>query len=347
MADVGRSQSPPRLLPPLPRSAPLAARTLRWALRVLHALWVHDAIDAARSMAFNFFLSLVPLLLLVGFVVGVFVRQRGVDALVEPFIDAVPATAAGILRHELERMAGASVASLAPLSIAGFLWLTSSGTHHMMDVLEGAVQAPKRSWWKQRAIALASVVLGLATMCATAWVLVTADSWVHRHDNAPAGTTPASTVDLPGASAPGSSPTPSPTPATTTRLSRDRERSSPLRRERKLLFVRRHAGWENAVAACLLLAVAVGGLAAFYRFAVEHPPGIQRRAWPGAVTAMVAWLGVSWGFGSYATSLAQYALFYGSLAAVAVLLVWLYLTSLSLLLGAEVNAQLEGVRDLR
>lgn len=345
MADVGRSRSPPRLLPLLPQSAPLAARTLRWVLRVLHALWVHDAIDAARSMAFNFFLSLVPLLLLVGFVVGVFVRQRGVDALIDPFIDAVPATSAGILRHELERMAGASVASLAPLSIAGFLWLTSSGTHHMMDVLEQAVQAPKRSWWKQRAIALASVVVGLATMCATAWILVKADSWVHRHDNAPAGL--ASPADVPGASTLGATTTPSPTAPTATRVSHDRERSSPVRRERKLLFVRRHAEWENAVAACLLMAVAVGGLAAFYRFAVEHPPGIRRRAWPGAVTAMIAWLGVSWGFGSYATSLAQYALFYGSLAAVAVLLVWLYLTSLSLLLGAEVNAQLEGVRDLR
>ena len=54
---------------------------------------------------------------------------------------------------------------------------------------------------------------------------------------------------------------------------------------------------------------------------------------------------VSWAFEAYALSIADYALYYGSLAAVAVLLVWLYLTSLALVLGAEMNAQLEGVRD--
>jgi membrane protein len=58
---------------------------------------------------------------------------------------------------------------------------------------------------------------------------------------------------------------------------------------------------------------------------------------------VVFWLIVSWAFGAYAVSVSAYALYYGSLAAVAVLLVWLYLTSLSLVLGAEVNADLERV----
>jgi membrane protein len=39
--------------------------------------------------------------------------------------------------------------------------------------------------------------------------------------------------------------------------------------------------------------------------------------------------------------MADYALYYGSLAAVAVMLLWLYLTSLALVAGAEVNAQFE------
>ena len=77
----------------------------------------------------------------------------------------------------------------------------------------------------------------------------------------------------------------------------------------------------------------------------EHPPGVVRRAWPGAIVALTAWLVVSWGFGVYVTSLGRYALFYGSLATVAVLLVWFYLTSWALLIGAELNAQLEGLRD--
>jgi membrane protein len=44
-------------------------------------------------------------------------------------------------------------------------------------------------------------------------------------------------------------------------------------------------------------------------------------------------------------TLTNYAVFYGSLAAVAVLLVWLWLASLAILVGAELNAQLEGLRD--
>ena len=50
------------------------------------------------------------------------------------------------------------------------------------------------------------------------------------------------------------------------------------------------------------------------------------------------------GFSEYVGALSNYALYYGGLAAVAVLLVRLYLTSLTLVIGAEVNAQLEGVR---
>jgi membrane protein len=102
---------------------------------------------------------------------------------------------------------------------------------------------------------------------------------------------------------------------------------------------------EQAVAAALMLVLGMVLLAAFYRYAIEHPVGVRRRVWPGTITAVVCWLAVSWVFGLYVVSMASYALYYGSLAAVAVLLVWLYLTSLSLVLGAEVNAQLEGVRD--
>jgi membrane protein len=98
------------------------------------------------------------------------------------------------------------------------------------------------------------------------------------------------------------------------------------------------------LAASLLLGAGLLLLGGFYRFAVEHPPGVRRRVWPGAAAAIAWWLVVSWAFGAYVVSIADYALYYGSLAAVAVLLVWLYLTSLALVLGAEVNAELEGVR---
>ena len=100
------------------------------------------------------------------------------------------------------------------------------------------------------------------------------------------------------------------------------------------------------MAGAFTLVAGMGFLAGFYRFAVEHSGAFRRRVWPGTLAAVLSWLVVSWAFGAYVGSIGDYALFYGSLAAVAVLLVWLYLTSLSIVLGAEVNTQLEA-DDLR
>jgi uncharacterized BrkB/YihY/UPF0761 family membrane protein len=213
------------------------------------------------------------------------------------------------------------------------LWLTSSGIHHMMDVFERVAKAPPRTWWKQRAIALGAVVAALGAVCATTWVILEADAGLHTHD-APLAPGEQRTKLF-------STPPPS-VETTTTHVSRGREPSS-ARHERKRLLARLHATWENYVAIGVMLAVGLCSLAAFYRYAVEHPVGVRRRAWTGAAVALAAWLVCSWGFGNYVISLGKYAVYYGSLAAVAVLLVWLWLTSLALLLGAEVNAQLEGI----
>jgi membrane protein len=283
-------------------------------------------------MAFNFFLSVIPLLVLVGFILGRFIRQNGVDEFMGPFLGTVPATSADIIRKELERLAGTSGGSVAPLSILGFVWLVSSGIHHMMDVFEGVARAAPRPWWKQRGIALGAVVAGLLAVCVTTWIILEADAQLHAHDATPAQAEHPRIFAHP----------PAGVETTTTHVSRAREPASP-HHERKRLLARLHASWENYLAIGAMLAVGLAVLAAFYRYGVEHPAGVRRRAWPGALVAVLAWLVVSWGFGNYVISLGKYAVYYGSLAAVAVLLVWLWLTSLALLLGAEVNAQLEGV----
>jgi uncharacterized BrkB/YihY/UPF0761 family membrane protein len=53
------------------------------------------------------------------------------------------------------------------------------------------------------------------------------------------------------------------------------------------------------------------------------------------------------GLGYYATHLARYTLFYGGLAAIVVLLFWLWLWSTAILLGAELNIAMEDVREAR
>jgi membrane protein len=95
------------------------------------------------------------------------------------------------------------------------------------------------------------------------------------------------------------------------------------------------------LAALSMSAAGMAFLAGFYRFAVARPSRRRRYVLPGTIAAVACWLIVSWAFGTYVASTADYALYYGSLAAVAVLLVWLYLTSLALIVGAEVNALFE------
>jgi len=65
------------------------------------------------------------------------------------------------------------------------------------------------------------------------------------------------------------------------------------------------------------------------------------------LTAGLLWLIVSGGFAVYANNFSSYNKAWGSLAAVIVTLTWLWLSSLALLLGAEINAETERSRGLR
>lgn len=65
------------------------------------------------------------------------------------------------------------------------------------------------------------------------------------------------------------------------------------------------------------------------------------RVWPGAVVATGLWALLTSGFGWYVRNIANYNVMYGSIAAVIVLLVWMYLLSVIALFGCEFNAERE------
>ena len=66
---------------------------------------------------------------------------------------------------------------------------------------------------------------------------------------------------------------------------------------------------------------------------------------PGITLALFAWMIVSIGFSFYVENFASYSIIYGTLGTVIILMVWLYMTSLILIIGAELNAALKTIRQ--
>lgn len=82
-----------------------------------------------------------------------------------------------------------------------------------------------------------------------------------------------------------------------------------------------------------------GILMLLYRF-TPHRKLKMRNALPGALFSTFAWIGVSFLFSFYVTNFGNYANLYGSLGAIIVLMLWLYLTGIIFIFGGELNGVL-------
>ena len=91
----------------------------------------------------------------------------------------------------------------------------------------------------------------------------------------------------------------------------------------------------------LLAFMMMGALAVIYRVGPDRRDPAWRWVSWGAVIATVAWLIGSALFALYASNVGNYDQTYGSLGGVVVLMLWLFLTALVVILGAELNAELE------
>jgi membrane protein len=67
---------------------------------------------------------------------------------------------------------------------------------------------------------------------------------------------------------------------------------------------------------------------------------------PGAAVGVLLWLIASVGFSTYVSKVADVGAIYGAFAGAIVLVFWLWLTNVALLLGAELNAEIERQREL-
>jgi membrane protein len=87
-------------------------------------------------------------------------------------------------------------------------------------------------------------------------------------------------------------------------------------------------------------------LAVLYWSAPNAKPAGFRWVSPGSVVAVVVWIVASAGFAFYASNFGSYNKTYGALGGVIVFLVWMWITNIAVLLGAELNAETERAREL-
>lgn len=91
-------------------------------------------------------------------------------------------------------------------------------------------------------------------------------------------------------------------------------------------------------------AVAVLGFFILFFLYAQDRRHTWRDTWPGTLAALVAWMVLSSLYALYVDNVADYSLLYGSIGTVIVVLIWLYLTAVILILGAECNGTLLSMR---
>jgi membrane protein len=100
------------------------------------------------------------------------------------------------------------------------------------------------------------------------------------------------------------------------------------------------ARWPAAIAVAILL----------FSWLYYVTPDVRQRGFlwvvPGAAAGVAIWIAVSVAFSLYIANIANVAAFYGAFASVIVLLVWVWLTNIALLFGAELNAEIEREKEL-
>jgi len=236
----------------------------------------------ASAMAFDLFLGSIPMLALAGWLFGQLLTDDSALRATSLLLGSTPIQVQDLAREELGR---SNAEMLAPLAIAGALWLGSSACSTCMEFLERRAIGKSRPWWQRRILSLL-------------WVTGTLLAF---------GLGSAAVLYVIG---------------------------GPVRMLQSIVSPRAADVTSYPLALGLLYGLSVLLLAGFYRVVLPQR-GVRRRVFLGAAIAIVLSVVTSLGFAVYVARLAQYALYYGSLAAVAVTMVWLWLMCFFVLAGAE------------
>lgn len=294
--------------PVVAEPSPLA-RSLWLFRRAFIAAYEDNCFSIAKGAAYSFLLSLFPVLTALASVLFQ-VRAQAVLHVMATFLAQVvpPGTEDLILSRLPER--GARPISLPFAALALSLWAGSGAMMSLMEGFQAAYRIPSgRPFLKQRAMAIFLLLSAALPSVLASSLIIFGDRsertflhWIgHSRDGY--------------------------------------ELSAPL----ELLW--RFARY--GLAFCTTTFV----MGLLYYFGPNHRPEVQcipgssgrfMRVWPGACLATVMWMIATAGFAWYVGHrISSYNLFYGSIGAVIVLIIWLYLLACIALIGCEFNAERE------
>jgi membrane protein len=265
-----------------------------------------EILGRAAQLSYYFLLALFPLLL---FLLTLFGYMNGAGShlrhkLITYLANVMPGAALQLVVVTIDQVTDARGGGKLSFGLLAALWAASSGLNALAQALNAAYDVPEtRPWWKVRLISIALTV-ALAVLIISALLIVLYGGQL--------GNFLATFVH-----------------------------------EDEAFQV----GWK-ILQWPITLAFVFIAFSLIYQFAPNvsarrrgkrlPKDDLRRRLLsPGVVVAIVLWLLVSLGFRLYLHFFNSYSATYGSLGALIVLMLWFYLTGAAILLGAEINCELE------
>src|ERR1700690_634629 len=265
------------------------------ARNVWGEIGANDLLGRSSELAFDFLFALVPLLLFVLTLFGLF-ASRSIELqgnLLSYFADFLPPAAFQILKSIVIELTASAGGGKLTFSIIIALWIASGGVTSMISALNLAYHIREsRSWLTVRIIALALTLFISVLLLAASFVVLAGDhvvGWLGLE----------------------------------------------LQLQPIVIVIWQMLQWP---AAALFVVMS-------YSLIYCFGPDLKQRRWhwitPGSAFGVFLWLLGSIGFRVYLHFFNTYSASYGSLGAIMILLVWLYVTGFAFLIGGEINAEIE------
>jgi len=267
-------------------------RVWRALLKAFKDMDQHHLLAFAGSLAYYFFMSLIPFLIFLASLL-VYVPIPGIfDYILGGLSHMLPSDSMAMVRKVVVDLITTNHKGFLSFGIIGTIWSASGGFSAMIEALNVAYDVQEgRPFWKTRPLAVLLTIIVGALVTVLLFAMIFGPHW---------GSLLAAKMNL-----------------------------SPLFTKTWFYF-----RWVLA-AMCAVLAVEI-----IYYLA----PNVEQRRFirtiPGSVIAVILWMAASYGLGFYLQHFAQLSKSYGTLGAIVGLLLWFYVTSAAILIGAEVNAEL-------